>query len=235
MSLDGKFNEESKNVLKTVTFFLQVGLQAVLSLTVKSNCVSGSSNFNTAFLPDCTKFCSIFSGYGIENLMEIVTARGFYRQFCPWLYFQTVFLTDQTLTSLFSLTVLDFAVFFMSLDGKFNEESKNVLKTVTFLLQVCFTGGFVLDCSFKLCFWQIKGWHHFSPWLYLISQCSFMSLDRKFNVDSKNVLKIVIFLLQVGFIWSMTVLNFGLFFRLFNREFRKGYLNSTFLEGHVTV
>jgi len=38
-------------------------LQVILSLIVLANCVSGSSNFNTAFLFDCTKFCSIFSGY----------------------------------------------------------------------------------------------------------------------------------------------------------------------------
>jgi len=46
-------------------------LQGILSLTVLSNCVSGSSNFDTAFLPDCTKFYSVFSGYWIESLMEI--------------------------------------------------------------------------------------------------------------------------------------------------------------------
>jgi len=34
--------------------------QAILSLTVFSNCVSGRSNFDTAFLPDCTKFCRVF-------------------------------------------------------------------------------------------------------------------------------------------------------------------------------
>jgi len=33
---------------------------------------------------------------------------------------------------------------------KFNEVSKNVLKTVIFLPQVGFTGDFVLDCPFKL-------------------------------------------------------------------------------------
>jgi len=43
----------------------------MLSLTVISNCVSVSSEFDTAFLPDCTKFCSIFWGYWIENLMRI--------------------------------------------------------------------------------------------------------------------------------------------------------------------
>jgi len=41
-------------------------------------------------------------------------------------------------------------------DGKFNEDSKNVLKTVIFLLQVGFIGDFVPDCPFKLCFWQFK-------------------------------------------------------------------------------
>jgi len=35
-------------------------LQAILSLTVLSYCVFGSSNFGTDFLPDCTKFFSIF-------------------------------------------------------------------------------------------------------------------------------------------------------------------------------
>jgi len=39
-------------------------LQAILSLTVLRNCVSGSSNFNTAFLPDCTKFCCVFQVIG---------------------------------------------------------------------------------------------------------------------------------------------------------------------------
>jgi len=45
--------------------------QAILSLTVLSNCVSGSSNFDTAFLTDCTKFCSVYSGYWIGNLIRI--------------------------------------------------------------------------------------------------------------------------------------------------------------------
>jgi len=38
-------------------------LQAILSLTVLSNCVFGISNFDTAFLSDCTNFCSVFLGY----------------------------------------------------------------------------------------------------------------------------------------------------------------------------
>jgi len=36
------------------------------------------------------------------------------------------------------------------LDRKFEEDSKNVLKTVIFLLQVIFTDDFVPDCPFKL-------------------------------------------------------------------------------------
>jgi len=79
-------------------------LSAILSLNVLSNCVSGNSNFDPAFLPDCTKFCSVFR----------------------------------------------------LLNRKFNKHSKNVLKTVIFLLQVGFTRDFVPDCSFKLCFWQFK-------------------------------------------------------------------------------
>jgi len=46
-------------------------LQAILSLTVLSNCFLGSSNFDTAFFPDCSEFCSVFLGYWIGNLMRI--------------------------------------------------------------------------------------------------------------------------------------------------------------------
>jgi len=67
-----------------------------------------------------------------------------------------MFLTNQILRTFFSLTVLNFALFFMSLDRKFDEDSKNMLKTVIFLLQVGFTGNFVSDCPFKLCFCQFK-------------------------------------------------------------------------------
>jgi len=42
------------------------------------------------------------------------------------------------------------------------------IKTVIFSFQVGFTRYFVFDCSFKLCFWQFKLWHRFSPWLYQI-------------------------------------------------------------------
>jgi len=61
-----------------------------------------------------------------------------------------------TLTPRFSLTVKIFEVFVMLLDRKFNEDFKNVLKTVIFSLQVSFTHDFVPDCLFKLCFWQFK-------------------------------------------------------------------------------
>jgi len=69
------------------------------------DCVSVSSKFDTAFLPDCTKF---------------------------------------------------FLFFLRLLDRKFNEDSENVLKTVIFLFQVGLTGDFVSDCPFKLCFCQFK-------------------------------------------------------------------------------
>jgi len=39
-------------------------LQANLSMTVFSNCVSDSSNFDTAFFPDCTKFCNVSQDIG---------------------------------------------------------------------------------------------------------------------------------------------------------------------------
>jgi len=38
-------------------------LKSILSLSVLSNCVSDSSTFDTDFLLDFTKFCSVFSGY----------------------------------------------------------------------------------------------------------------------------------------------------------------------------
>jgi len=38
-------------------------LQSILPLTVVSNFVSVSSNFETAFLPDCTKSSSVFSRF----------------------------------------------------------------------------------------------------------------------------------------------------------------------------
>jgi len=66
------------------------------------------------------------------------------------------------LTQVFSLTVANFEVFFRLLNRKFNENSKNVLKMVIFLLQVGFISNFVFDCTFKLCFWQIEFWHSFS-------------------------------------------------------------------------
>jgi len=39
-------------------------LQAILSLTVLSNCVFSSSNFHSAFFQDCTKFWSVFQVNG---------------------------------------------------------------------------------------------------------------------------------------------------------------------------
>jgi len=46
-------------------------LEEILSLTVFSNCVPSSSKFNTTFLLNCTKFCNVFLGYWIGNLMRI--------------------------------------------------------------------------------------------------------------------------------------------------------------------
>jgi len=92
-----------KMCLKQGFSYCKWALQAILSLTVFSNWVSGSSNFHTTFRPDFTWFCSVY---------------------------------------------------FMSLDRKFNGDSKNVLKTVIFFLEVGFTGDFVPDCLFKLDFWQ---------------------------------------------------------------------------------
>jgi len=60
------------------------------------------------------------------------------------------------LRSVVALTVPNFVVFFRLLNRKFNEDSKNVLKTVIFSLHVRFTNDFVFDCYFKLAFWQFK-------------------------------------------------------------------------------
>jgi len=49
-----------KMCLKLAFSYSNWVLQAILPITVFSNCFYGSSNFNTAFLPDCTKFCSVF-------------------------------------------------------------------------------------------------------------------------------------------------------------------------------
>jgi len=88
----------------------------ILSLTVLSNGVSGSSNSDTAFLSDCTKLCSVFREYLIRNLMRIP-------KMCFKLLFShskwvlqailslTVFLAVQTLTPLFSLTVPNYVAF----------------------------------------------------------------------------------------------------------------------------
>jgi len=94
-----------KMFLKLLFFYSKWVLQEILSLTVLSNSVSSSANFDTTFLLDCTKSCS-----------------GFFRL----------------------------------LDRKFHEDSKNVLKTVIFLLQVDFTGDLVPGGPFKLCFLQFK-------------------------------------------------------------------------------
>jgi len=46
-------------------------ISANLSLTVLSNCISVSSNFDTAILPNCTESPSVILGYWIGNLMRI--------------------------------------------------------------------------------------------------------------------------------------------------------------------
>jgi len=79
-------------------------LQEIMSLSVLLNCISGSWNFETAFLADCSKSCC----------------------------------------------------FFMLLDRKFNDDSKNVLKTIIFSLQAGFTSDFVSDCRFKLCLLSVQ-------------------------------------------------------------------------------
>jgi len=95
--LDRKFNEDFKNVLKTVIFSLQVG-------------------FTGDFAPDSPSNC---------------------------------FLAVQILTPLFSLSVPNLVVFFRLLERKFNEDFKNLLKTVIFSLKASFTDNFIPDCPFS--------------------------------------------------------------------------------------
>jgi len=61
----------TKMCLKLAFSHSKLVLLAILSLSILSNCVSGSSNFDTTFLPDCTKFFSIFPVFWIGNLMRI--------------------------------------------------------------------------------------------------------------------------------------------------------------------
>jgi len=67
-----------------------------------------------------------------------------------------VFLRVQILSPFSSLTIPELVLFFMSLDRKFNEDSKNVLKNTIRTLKVGFRGDFVPDCPDKLCFWEFK-------------------------------------------------------------------------------
>jgi len=57
--------------LKLLISYSKWVLPTIFSLIVLLNCFSCNSNFDTAFLPDCTKFFSVFLGYWIGNLMEI--------------------------------------------------------------------------------------------------------------------------------------------------------------------
>jgi len=60
-----------KMCLKLLFSHSKCVLQAILYLTVLANCVFGISNFDTAFLSDCTKFCSVFKSYWMGNLIRI--------------------------------------------------------------------------------------------------------------------------------------------------------------------
>jgi len=60
-----------KMCLKLSFFHSQWVLQVIWSLITLSNCFSGSSNFDSAFLLDCTKFFCVFLGYWIRNVVRI--------------------------------------------------------------------------------------------------------------------------------------------------------------------
>jgi len=132
----------------------------ILFLTVLLKRVSVNLNYDTAFLSDCTKFSSIFTLLNRkfnENSKNVLKqsfshSKWVLQVILSLTTFQTVFMSVQTLTPLFPLTVPNFVVFFTLLNRKFNEDFKNVLKTTIFSLQVGFTGVFVLYHPFKLCF-----------------------------------------------------------------------------------
>jgi len=86
-------------------------LPAILSSTVFLNCVSVSSNFDTTFLLDCTKFCNVFSGYWIGNLMRIpeMWLEHFFsysKWVLPAILFLTVFSNCVSVSSNFDTTFL---------------------------------------------------------------------------------------------------------------------------------
>jgi len=72
------------------------------------------------------------------------------------------------LVALFSLTLPKVVVFFFRLlNRQFNKGSKNVLKTIIFLLRVGFKSDFVPDCPV-----QISD-HNLKYFQYLLHQTSF--------------------------------------------------------------
>jgi len=75
-----------------------------------------------------------------------------------------------------------------------------VFKTVIFSFQVDFTGDFILDCPFKLCFLavQVQTLTHLFSLTVPNFVVFFKLLYDKFNEHFKNVLKTVFFSLQVG-------------------------------------
>jgi len=96
-------------------------LQAILSLTVLSNCVSGSTNFDIIFLADCTKSCSLFMlldwkfNKVSKNVLKTVI---FSLQvgFTSDLSLNVLSKAVQILTPLFFLTVPNCVVFFQVIE-----------------------------------------------------------------------------------------------------------------------
>jgi len=154
------------NLMRILKMYLKLSfshfkwiLQTRLSLTVLSNCVCGSSNFDTAFLPDCTKFLSVFLSYWTVNLMRILKMylkHSFF--YSKWILqailsvtvisncnfsssnFDTVFLPN--CTKFLSVFLSCWTVNLMRI-------LKMYLKQSFFFLQVGFTGNFVRYCHFK--------------------------------------------------------------------------------------
>jgi len=79
--------------LKQSFFHSKWVLRAILSLTVLSSCLSGSSNFDTAFFPLTVPNFVVFfrlldrkfneNSKNVFNTVIFSLQRGFYRRFCP--------------------------------------------------------------------------------------------------------------------------------------------------------
>jgi len=87
----------------------------------------------------------------------------------------------------------------MLLNREFNKDSKNVIKTVNFSLQAVLQPILSLTVLSNSVFVSLNFYTAFLLDCTKFLSDFFMLLNREFNKHSKNVAKMVIFSLQVGF------------------------------------